>query len=485
MGSSDVIGDECFSCFVCGRNEDIKSCGACTRWFHPSCTSVTVDSDWCATCKQRIRRTYIKASFENVSIGSFVLAFNLVTSQWQDAAVLYKLEKADRQMLLVKFLFSPVALHSNEGAYCWIELRKENIFISRTDSEFSWRRRNRKASSLPTRKRSVGEMEGEEEDGGGADEDIGETYYGRRTRPRRVSEEQPSERTGRGNRKSTGGRGVRGNGNHPSSNDTVNNNRPKPTEPPAEEVMSDTYLSANTLKAALCAAGIACRAVDIVMTNRGSNAFVCTRPPGHHAGRYGLTRGCLGTGFCLLNNAAIALTYARVRWGIERIAVVDIDVHFGNGTADILKNDKNAFFASVHMIYGQKNDGVLGTTGITQPNKNPRNDCVCGFFPSKLGTTSISDNFISVGVFPQHLDQVKNRRRRPRRRVDVEDDEDEEDEEFEAFDVQKNESDSNSIASNSAFENFVGAAGFVKALKEVVIPRMELYQPQLLIISGQ
>jgi acetoin utilization deacetylase AcuC-like enzyme len=52
----------------------------------------------------------------------------------------------------------------------------------------------------------------------------------------------------------------------------------------------------------------------------------------------------------LLNNAAIATFYARVRWGLERIAVVDIDVHFGNGTAEILRNDPKAFFASVHMV---------------------------------------------------------------------------------------------------------------------------------------
>ena len=60
----------------------------------------------------------------------------------------------------------------------------------------------------------------------------------------------------------------------------------------------------------------------------------------------------MSTGFCLLNNAAIAMVYARVRWGLERIAIVDIDVHFGNGTAELLKDDPRAFFASVHMIYG-------------------------------------------------------------------------------------------------------------------------------------
>jgi len=75
--------------------------------------------------------------------------------------------------------------------------------------------------------------------------------------------------------------------------------------------ISDTYLSKNSLEAALCNAGVACRAVDIVFSNTNTNVFVCARPPGHHAGRYGLTSGCMSTGFCLLNNAAIAAVYAR------------------------------------------------------------------------------------------------------------------------------------------------------------------------------
>jgi acetoin utilization deacetylase AcuC-like enzyme len=111
--------------------------------------------------------------------------------------------------------------------------------------------------------------------------------------------------------------------------------------------LSDTYIGSQSVQAALCAAGSACKAVDIVLTSAETNVFVCTRPPGHHAGRHGCTLGSLSTGFCLLNNAAIALVYARVRWGLERVAVVDIDVHMGNGTSELLLNDPRAFFASV------------------------------------------------------------------------------------------------------------------------------------------
>jgi len=119
----------------------------------------------------------------------------------------------------------------------------------------------------------------------------------------------------------------------------------------ADTGMSDTYIGSHSLQAALCAAGSACKAVDIAITSTNCNVFVCARPPGHHAGRYGRTSGCSGTGFCLLNNAAIAMVYARVRWGLERVAVVDIDVHMGNGTSEILKGDDRAFFASVNDFF--------------------------------------------------------------------------------------------------------------------------------------
>jgi acetoin utilization deacetylase AcuC-like enzyme len=190
-------------------------------------------------------------------------------------------------------------------------------------------------------------------------------------------------------------------------------------KPPADG-MTDTYISKNTLQAALCTAGSACRAVDIAMCNENTNVFACTRPPGHHAGRYGTTAGCTSTGFCLFNNAALALVYARVRWGLERVAVVDIDVHFGNGTAELLRDDPNAFFASVHMIYGDNNLGLPADI-ISEDKKGPVKDPIgepapqdildqkpadiktSGFYPSHLGATEVTDNYVSVGVFPPPL----------------------------------------------------------------------------------
>jgi len=109
---------------------------------------------------------------------------------------------------------------------------------------------------------------------------------------------------------------------------------------------------------------VVCNAVDHVVSanfnidkssgtdagkKRSTNAFCCTRPPGHHAGRHGITHQCSSTGFCLLNNVAIAVMHSRMRWNLRRVAIVDFDVHFGNGTAQIFARDADCFFSSVHL----------------------------------------------------------------------------------------------------------------------------------------
>ena len=96
----------------------------------------------------------------------------------------------------------------------------------------------------------------------------------------------------------------------------------------------DTTLSRRTFEAALRAAGSACAAIDAVMSGKAENAFCAVRPPGHHAGPSGLVPDCASHGFCFLNNVAIAAGYAltRHRDAIKRVAIVDFDVHHGNGT---------------------------------------------------------------------------------------------------------------------------------------------------------
>ena len=107
---------------------------------------------------------------------------------------------------------------------------------------------------------------------------------------------------------------------------------------------ADTTLSPGSFEAALRAAGGAVYAVDEVMTGRAKNAFVATRPPGQH------TETARPMGFCLFNNAAIAARHAQKTHGIGRAAVVDFDVHHGNGSQDIFWADASVMYASTHQM---------------------------------------------------------------------------------------------------------------------------------------
>jgi acetoin utilization deacetylase AcuC-like enzyme len=107
---------------------------------------------------------------------------------------------------------------------------------------------------------------------------------------------------------------------------------------------SDTTMSPGTLAAAFRAIGGACQAVDEVMRRDVDNAFVAMRPPGHHAER------ATPMGFCFFNNAAIAARHAIATHGAERVAVMDFDVHHGNGTQDIFWSDPNCMYLSTHEM---------------------------------------------------------------------------------------------------------------------------------------
>lgn len=102
----------------------------------------------------------------------------------------------------------------------------------------------------------------------------------------------------------------------------------------------DTLMMPHTLNAALYAAGANILAVDEVMQGHVKQAFCSVRPPGHHAERN------KAMGFCIFNNVAIAAAYAMDKYQLARVAIVDFDVHHGNGTEDIFKNDKRVLFCS-------------------------------------------------------------------------------------------------------------------------------------------
>jgi acetoin utilization deacetylase AcuC-like enzyme len=105
----------------------------------------------------------------------------------------------------------------------------------------------------------------------------------------------------------------------------------------------DTIVSPGSNEAALRAAGALCAAVDAVMAKEATNAFCAVRPPGHHAE---IERSM---GFCLFNNVAIGALHAHARHGCARVAILDFDVHHGNGTQDVVGRDGAFFFASVHQ----------------------------------------------------------------------------------------------------------------------------------------
>lgn len=147
---------------------------------------------------------------------------------------------------------------------------------------------------------------------------------------------------------------------HPQSYiDAVKAARPEPGEDPVR-LDGDTVLSSGSWEAALRAVGAGLRAVDQVMDPASGikNAFAQVRPCGHHA------EAARAMGFCIFSNIAIAGMYARAKHGAERIAVVDFDVHHGNGTQDIFWSDKNLFLASTHQMPLYPGSGALSETGV-------------------------------------------------------------------------------------------------------------------------
>ncbi len=120
----------------------------------------------------------------------------------------------------------------------------------------------------------------------------------------------------------------------------------------------DTHVGPGSVTAARHAAGAAIAAVDSVMEGWADCAFAAVRPPGHHAERQ------QAMGFCLFSTAAIAAHHARRRWGLKRVAVVDFDVHHGNGTQHILESDPDFFYASSHQFPCYPGTGAAGETGI-------------------------------------------------------------------------------------------------------------------------
>ena len=119
----------------------------------------------------------------------------------------------------------------------------------------------------------------------------------------------------------------------------------------------DTYLVPRSCAAARRSAGACLVATEAVLEGRAHSAFAVARPPGHHA------RPAQAMGFCLLNNVALAAEHARRRHGLERVAIVDIDVHHGNGTQDAFYDDPGVLYVSTHQYPYYPGTGRLEETG--------------------------------------------------------------------------------------------------------------------------
>ncbi len=120
----------------------------------------------------------------------------------------------------------------------------------------------------------------------------------------------------------------------------------------------DTVLSPGSWKAALRASGAGCAAVDGVMAGQYASAFCAVRPPGHHA------TSDNAMGFCIFNNIAIAALYAIAEHALERVAIVDFDVHHGNGTQAIMERNRRVLFISTHQMLLWPGTGGAKEKGI-------------------------------------------------------------------------------------------------------------------------
>jgi len=121
---------------------------------------------------------------------------------------------------------------------------------------------------------------------------------------------------------------------------------------------ADTHMSVGTLEAAYRAAGGVVKAVDLVMSGEVGNAFAAVRPPGHHAERE------TAMGFCFFGSVAVAAKHALDFHGLKRVAILDFDVHHGNGTQDLVEEDARILFCSSHQMPLYPGTGAAYETGV-------------------------------------------------------------------------------------------------------------------------
>jgi acetoin utilization deacetylase AcuC-like enzyme len=173
------------------------------------------------------------------------------------------------------------------------------------------------------------------------------------------------------------------------------------------ELGEDVVANRHTLDAALRSAGAVCKAVDMVMAGEVNNAFCAVRPPGHHAEK----RRAMG--FCIFSNVAVAAAYAIHEYDLERVAVVDFDVHHGNGTENILQYDDRIMFCSSfqhpyypHTVVDNGRSNVIHTPMHAGTSSDEFRDWVLQQWMNKLNHFQPQLILISAGFDAHHADPM-------------------------------------------------------------------------------
>mmetsp|Transcript_20406 Transcript_20406/g.33667 ORF Transcript_20406/g.33667 Transcript_20406/m.33667 type:complete len:720 (+) Transcript_20406:342-2501(+) len=228
-----------------------------------------------------------------------------------------------------------------------------------------------------------------------------------------------------------------------------------------DETGCDTFFSQGSLPAALRAVGAVCNAVDRVVTGHSRNAFCVVRPPGHHAGVGGLLHNAISCGFCIFNNVAIGAMHALKTYPdrVRRIAIIDIDVHHGNGTEEIVREKinqpKNVFFFSIHLY--DKPEGMRIGSGE--------------FYPGSGGSDHKKYNVVNAPIAP--LWRVPTSRTRAKARNTVT---------SSSNDAEKTGNGSDSCTKPE--EMPFGRAAFREKIRSRLIPSLRAFDPDLVFISA-